>query len=1449
MSEFIQLDREFFPLPDKYTHKAKDDSLDMQAALGFSYNTVKWIDLFQEYRAIILAEAGAGKTHEIRHAAEQLQKEGKCAFFLRLENISSEFELAFEVGSYSQFNAWINSNEDGWLFLDSVDEARLRHPNDFELAIKKLSARIATAYLRLHIVITSRVSAWRPKSDLEICKKYFPFKVSAAISSVVELESGETSNKTRAFSVEEIDVQKISEDESFKVWSITNLSREQIDRFVRQKNIADPIQFMSEIERRDAWAFTTRPQDLEEILEYWDTHKQIGSRYELMVHSIQRRLKERDQNREEVKSIALEKARKGIQLLAAASTFMHQSTIRVPDGSSNQEGIDPQLILSGWNTEECQTLLSRPIFDEAIYGTVRFHHRSVKEFLAAEWLAEKLNEHGSRQKIEALFFQQQYGIWVIVPSMKPLLSWLVLMDERILRRVHQLEPEIILQGGDPVRLPLEIRKQLLHDVCDKIANGTASHSVGDLASVQRFASHDLAADIRNLLVKHKTNREVLYYLLQLTWQSGIHELEDEVKAIASDSSIEPWVRTSAIRTLKIIGKPENFKLAIDRFLTCAEKLDREILAEIIDNLDGTEDQSDRIISAIGNADKKRPHKYEGLGFALTRFIERATADVVSKIVEGIDGLLHQEPFLNRTYCHVSEQHGWLMPISVKAVEKLLINRHPGAVTDPSLFVLAVAPACRDFGDFDMSQLKHDLWKLVPQWPAFNHLLFWKSVEQTRKNIEKQDKGRLTNEWPVSWHHPYWSFSENDFNLIVNDVRARNLLDDRLVALSVGFRLYAQNKRPRQWLSLLKNSVKGNGELEKSLYDLLHPPPLTQEARRMRNQAKQRKRQDVEREKKRKKDHEESVKWLQENIDQLRGDGVSKGSLSNAQYWLFLKMQQYNTNQSNRWTSGYWIHLIPDYGIEVAQAFRSGMVNFWRSYTPALRSEFDKGNSTPVEIVFGISALDVESSETSDWINTLTTEDAELACRYACHELNDFPAWLPDLYQKFPDIIRNIILQEIYWELDNPATAERRLYILHKAGSYGKWLWDGIAVDLLKRLSIDPPNAEYLTDLLNIIQKSSVVKDDELSSLAMAKCQSHTPMDHLPYWYAAWIGINPRLAIAALTTFLSERAKTDETTAKQTAMKTIVALVGAKRKSVNTREEFKTTEHLKNLYLLAHKYIRVEEDVKHEGVYSPGLRDDAQEARRMLFGMLRDIKGKESYLAILEIAQFQATENEKIWMTNNARERAEEDADMAPWSGEIFIEFSKSMERTPSNHRELFHLAHQRMLDLKYYLEEGDDSIASILSGNNSETQIRTFIAAWCRERSVGRYIISQEEELADAKRPDCRFLSSRFDGPVPVELKIADKWTGPKLFERLKNQLCGDYLRDVRSGCGIFVLVYKGDIQNWRIPGSGEKANFTGLIEHLQNHWEKISNTFPTIERIAVVGIDLTNRYHSDSQD
>jgi hypothetical protein len=189
------------------------------------------------------------------------------------------------------------------------------------------------------------------------------------------------------------------------------------------------------------------------------------------------------------------------------------------------------------------------------------------------------------------------------------------------------------------------------------------------------------------------------------------------------------------------------------------------------------------------------------------------------------------------------------------------------------------------------------------------------------------------------------------------------------------------------------------------------------------------------------------------------------------------------------------------------------------------------------------------------------------------------------------------------------------------------------------------------------------------------------------------------------------------------------------------------------------------------------------------------------------------------------------------------DFNERLDRTPSNHRELADLATLRIFDLRDDLEEGDESIAAVVRTIDQETILRNFIGHDLREKAFNRYHIPQEAQLADDKKPDLRFHGMGFDAPVPVELKIADKWTGPKLFERLENQLAGDYLRDVRGGRGIFLLVYRGvEKGGWELPRTRRHVKFDELLQELRVHWAALAPKFPNIDDLAIIGIDLTKR-------
>lgn len=130
----VEIIRRFSPLSSRTS--------DWDLSTSGSRCPVRWHEMEDEHRVLILAEPGAGKTYEARMRAERIKGRGKKAFFIRIEKIDAKFENAFEVGTPEEFVAWIGSTEEAWFFLDSVDEAQLETPRALENAIRIVTQQL-----------------------------------------------------------------------------------------------------------------------------------------------------------------------------------------------------------------------------------------------------------------------------------------------------------------------------------------------------------------------------------------------------------------------------------------------------------------------------------------------------------------------------------------------------------------------------------------------------------------------------------------------------------------------------------------------------------------------------------------------------------------------------------------------------------------------------------------------------------------------------------------------------------------------------------------------------------------------------------------------------------------------------------------------------------------------------------------------------------------------------------------------------------------------------------------------------------------------------------------------------------------------------------------------------------------------------------------------------------
>jgi len=995
----------------------------------------------------------------------------------------------------------------------------------------------------------------------------------------------------------------------------------------------------------------------------------------------------------------------------------------------------------------------------------------------------------------------------------------------------------------PSQLPLEVRSAILHEVCKQIAEGATGRSIHHYAAVQRFANPDLTNDVRALMREYADNEDLTAFLLYMVWLGQLEGVLPEAMKVALTPTAAPYPRMAAFRAIKAIGSTKDQENVRQSLLAEASELKREYLAELLEGVLPTRQTLVWLLACLEKSGQRERHAVDHLTYVVTEFADSAGIEQLPQFVMGLNRLLSLPPMIQSRYCEVSEKFQWLLVPASKILERLIKTQHPASLDPDAVSILHKLSAARHYGVDYLANVKTEFSELVPAWKELNRALFWFEVRRSREAVDNEGGERLTEFWQPLFHRSFSRFEKDDFGYIAGEISRQTFLDDRLVALSLAFELYKAASRPRGWLAQLNRQVAGNDDLSERLATYLRPPAQSEKTLRWKRQEAESKRRIEANRKKQEDCHAGWKKFFNHHLDKSRAELHEKpGTITRPLIYLFHQTRDENST-TGRWTDYNWTMLIPQYGEEVARFYRDGVVSFWRNHEPKLRSEGAPFDQTTYAVIIGLAGLEIEAQETKDWPKNLSPAEVELACKYASFELNGFPSWFSKLFETYPKIVSDFLMGEVRYELSIEKKETEANYVLSDVSWSGQWAWAEIAPSIYEFLEItEPKNLSNLDMLLKILQ-GSTLPDDLIEALASGKCRTVRRLDHVVRWFAVWTGVAPGDAIPAFKARIEKIVDRKKRTSF--AMNFAIHLLGGPRcNETAARQAFKTPEYLKSLYLLMLEHIRHEDDIVRAGmgVYSPGLRDYAQEARNGLLDLLNQIPGKESFLALNEIAKVHPQEMARSRILLAAKRLAEQDGDIKPWSTAEVRDFYEKLKRTPSNHKELAELAVLRLLDLKDDLEHGDSSIAGILQTVEQESDMRKYIGKELREKALGRYSIPQEEELADARKPDLRFQGANFDGPVPVELKLAHKWTGPALFERLENQLCGYYLRDNRSNRGIFLLVYQGNKTSWEIPGSCNRVDFQKLTVALQDYWSQNASKYPKIDDITVIGIDLSKR-------
>lgn len=189
---------------------------------------------------------------------------------------------------------------------------------------------------------------------------------------------------------------------------------------------------------------------------------------------------------------------------------------------------------------------------------------------------------------------------------------------------------------------------------------------------------------------------------------------------------------------------------------------------------------------------------------------------------------------------------------------------------------------------------------------------------------------------------------------------------------------------------------------------------------------------------------------------------------------------------------------------------------------------------------------------------------------------------------------------------------------------------------------------------------------EVATLAGQKItDTSTPPEQIAFWHAMRTDADPALSLPALIAKFNT-GTLEERTEFGSAFS--VALLGSHRDVPSSFNKFKTPSYLKRIYLLIHGSVKASDDIERagKGVYSPTLRDEAQDARERLFSLLAEIPNELAYRAILELADEHPEPRYRDYMRVRAYQRAEQDGDLSAWSTSQVSQLAYRLAGRPDN---------------------------------------------------------------------------------------------------------------------------------------------------------------------------------------
>ena len=1402
---YIEIDRRF----SRLYGSDRPEELAAASYLGGSLAdslTLGWTELLKESLVVVLGEPGSGKSWEFRARCASLQEKGEDAFLIELERlVAGTFEALLTPVDRERFQNWQRRGRTAWFFLDSVDESKIRRVADFYAALDKVVAAIGGAMDRARVLISSRISEWRPETDRqEVLGRFAP----ARPPQQTEVpESG------------------------ISVVQIVPLDRDRVRTFAERCGIGNPDHFLAALDNHSAWEFARRPLDVFDLASFWMTHGRLGSLTEIIEHDVTTKLRETVERRANFR-LSEARAREGAEWLAAATLLCKQQQFKVPDETYlTQDGLDATNCLpEDWEPGEVAALLSRPLFDSATYGQIRFHHRRVSEYLAAQWISRRMAAGCPTRNLLQLLFDDASETPAPRHTLIPVLAWLCNGNERWNGEVRcwvlRGAPEIHLEYGDAGALPPEFKSAVLESWIQRNRGREEVWSSYSPDALRRLADQCWAPDVARFLGDEATPGDIRELLVQLIRYGSLAACLPDLLTILGDPDEPEDLKTYVLAALRDMGTPESHRQAWD-ILRTAPALTNQMRSVACEALFPDTIGSADIALLLEKPDVRDEHS-GSLQHAIERLLEEhLTPESAGALIVELNRLLQIVPHIKMSNeeTRISSRFEYLLEILPLALTRLLSGPVSEAECGPAAESLSLIAEAQPFNRSHSDHYK-SIDNATAAHPSVRQCFFWHTVERWRAEHPNDTNYVLV----MHEFRQVLNLSGSDLEWMIPDIQNRPDRADRLLALHIAIRLPARPGDHR--MTRLEAVVSTDPEMAEVVRRARSDIRWAW-FRRLRNRWSDRaqwshwwamKRISLRRIWLEWKDRW----WLFRNANRLRS-GAAIGAL--------VELCDEATNNEPRFAPSNWNALAKKRGKRIADAVKEGCKRSWRNYEPPLPHEKEKPSQVDRRLTIGLAGIQSMIVDMQLPFDSISDADVRLITRYAVQEMNGFPAWLEGLANAQPVPVAEVLTACVHGEWQYPATRDRYSDVLAGVSWAGGCLAQLVRPTVIDCLRAgDPPHPGIRDSAVSLVVKTTTLPDAELGEIAAGWSRA-LPLDSEGFvmWAAVCLLVNADQAITIIEERLRGYAGADDV---------VLRLCEVLESDVRPRLPF--VDHpdylrpasLVRLIPLFYRHVRPEDDIDrdHKGPYTPTSRDNAARFRNGLLSRLAqsvDPGARQMLQGFLTCPELAA---HRDWLLHLIDQRIVSDVDYAAWEPAALREFARLYETDPRTDAELFRILLNRLTDTKDDVERSANSLREEVQLGAKECVLRRWLARKLNERSRQRYTIPQEEEIDQEERPDLRAENPHTE-PVSIELKWTDKWTLDNLLERLENQLVGQYLRAHNSRYGIYVLATDGRKGHWESPDGN--LNFNQVIERVARRAEELKRTHPGIGDLRVVSFDF----------